>query len=111
MIGHNNTNSERFGQLNTGKLQACTEIADRVVKFRDTYFAGKKITVTSGWRSKENNAREGGASKSQHLTGRAIDFKIAGVSASVVGATAAKSKMFGWTKTYSTWTHVDIRKG
>lgn len=111
MIGHNNTNGERFGQLTTGKLQACTEIANRVVKFRDTYFAGKKITVTSGWRSRENNAREGGASKSQHLTGRAIDFKIAGVSASVVEATAKKSKMFGWTKAYSTWTHVDIRRG
>ena len=111
MIGHNNTDSERYRQLTTGKLQACTEIANRVVKFRDTYFAGKQITITSGWRSVENNAREGGVSNSQHLYGRAVDFKIAGVSSAQVEATAKKSKMFSYVKKYSTWTHADIRRG
>jgi len=110
MIGNNNRANERFAQLTTGQLQACTEIADRVLKFRNTYFPGKNITVTSGWRSKENNAREGGASRSQHLTGRAIDFKIAGASAALVTSYAKKSKMFMFVKGYSTWTHVDIRR-
>lgn len=111
MIGNNNTASERLKDLTTAKLQSCTEIANRVVKFRDTYFAGKKLTITSGWRSVENNKREGGVSNSQHLTGRAVDFKISGVSASEVASKAKKSGMFAYVKGYSTWTHADIRKG
>ena len=111
MIGNNNTASERLKDLTTAKLQSCTEIANRVVKFRDTYFAGKKLTITSGWRSVANNKREGGVSNSQHLTGRAVDFKISGVSASEVASKAKKSGMFAYVKGYSTWTHADIRKG
>lgn len=110
MIGNNNKANERFAQLTVDKLQSCTEIANRVLKFRNTYFSGKKITVSSGWRSLENNAREGGASESQHLTGRAIDFKIAGVSANTVTAIAKKSRLFIFVKGYKTWTHVDIRR-
>lgn len=111
MIGNNNSSSERFAQLTPDKLQSCTEVANRLLKFRDTYFSGKSVTITSGWRSKENNAREGGASKSQHLVGRAVDFKISGISANVVTNTAIKSKLFGYVKGYNTWTHVDIRRG
>lgn len=110
MIGNNNTNSERFRQLTAGKLQACTEIANRVVQFRDRYFPGRTITITSGWRSVENNAREGGVSNSQHLTGRAVDMKIAGVTPSTVAQKAIASKMFVFVKKYDTWIHVDIRK-
>lgn len=111
MIGHGNTSSERFEELNEAKLNNCVNIANRVRDFCDTHFAGKKLTVTSGWRSKANNTREGGVSNSQHLTGRAMDFKISRVSASTVASRARSSKMFSYVKEYSTWVHVDIRNG
>ncbi len=111
MIGHNNTSSERKQDLTVGKLQGCKEIANRVMEFCNTYYPGKKVIITSGWRSVANNKREGGVSNSQHLTGRAVDFKIQGVNASHLGATAKKSRMFMFTKTYTSWVHVDIRRG
>lgn len=111
MIGNNNSSGERYAQLTPDKLQSCAEIANRLLKFRDTYFSGRKVTITSGWRSIENNAKEGGASKSQHLTGRAIDFKISGITAARVTSVAKNSKLFGYVKGYDTWTHVDIRRG
>jgi len=112
MIGNNNTANERFKQLTTAKLQACTEIADRVLRFRNAYFKNQNsIIVTSGWRSVENNAREGGVANSQHLTGRAMDFKLLGVNATTVANLAKKSGMFSYVKPYKTWVHVDIRRG
>lgn len=109
MIGHNNKPNERVSDLTKGKLANCESVANRLMQFRDTYFSGKTITITSGWRSIANNNREGGVSNSQHLYGRAIDFKISGVSASTVASVAKKSKMFSYVKPYSTWTHVDVR--
>jgi uncharacterized protein YcbK (DUF882 family) len=43
-----------------------------------TYF-GKPIVVTSWLRVPSHNARIGGASKSMHLTGLAVDFNVKGV--------------------------------
>jgi hypothetical protein len=46
-------------------------------KFRD-YF-GKPIVITSWLRVPSHNKRIGGASKSMHLTGLAVDFNVKGV--------------------------------
>ena len=109
MIGHNNKANERISDLTEIKLANCQAIADRVMQFRNKYFSGKTITITSGWRSVANNKREGGVSNSQHLKGRAIDFKLAGVDASTLAKAAKNSGMFTYVKGYSSWVHVDVR--
>lgn len=109
LIGHNNKDNERLKELTTGKLANCEATVERLQKFCDTYFRGAKVTVTSGWRSVPNNKREGGVSNSQHLRGRAMDFKIAGVSAYTVYQKAKESRMFSYVGKYSTWTHIDVR--
>lgn len=38
------------------------------------------ITITSGWRSRAKNTKIGGATNSQHLTAKAADFTVPGVS-------------------------------
>lgn len=109
MLGHNNQDSERVADLTKGKVAACEAIANRVMEFRDKYFSGKQVIVTSGWRSIANNKREGGVSNSQHLKGTAMDLKIIGVSPGVVASRAKSSGMFKYVKPYSTWVHVDVR--
>ena len=110
MLGHNNQPSERKAELTLAKLANCKAIADRVKDFvNSSNFKGAKVTVNSGWRSTANNKREGGVSNSQHLLGRAIDFKISGHSAKTVANAAIKSKSFSYTKEYSSWVHVDVR--
>lgn len=41
---------------------------------------GRKIVVTSGYRSPSHNRRVGGAKRSQHMTCKAVDFRVPGVS-------------------------------
>lgn len=54
-------------------------VADRV---REHF--GKPITVSSGRRCANHNARVGGVSNSRHLSGKAMDFCVSGKSASQV---------------------------
>ena len=110
LIGHNNKPSERLAELTTGKLANCKAAVERLIKFCNAYFSGKKIEITSGWRSTANNAREGGVNNSQHLYGRAIDFKIANVPPYKVFEAARNSNMFSGVGKYPDFTHVDIRK-
>lgn len=110
MLGHGNQPSERLSELTKGKMANCKAIADRLNEFVSKYYRGKKITVTSGWRSTANNARENGVDKSFHLQGRAIDFKISGTQASDVFEKAKQSGMFNGVGKYRSWTHIDVRK-
>lgn len=81
MIGHNNTNSDRKTELTKDILFNCKTIAERLQSYKNTYFGGNSIQITSGWRSKRNNASVGGQNgKHGHLYGNAIDFKIIGKS-------------------------------
>lgn len=60
-------------------------LAERVLQpARERY--GKPITVNSGYRSPAVNARVGGASSSQHLTGQAADI--------TTGSKAENRKLF-----------------
>ena len=54
-------------------------VADRV---REHF--GKAITVSSGRRCANHNARVGGVSNSRHLSGKAMDFSVSGKSATQV---------------------------
>ena len=49
---------------------------------------GTPLTITSGYRTPAHNKACGGAAYSQHLYGRAADFKIAGVGPDTVAAYA-----------------------
>ena len=109
MLKHNNQANEIKSDLTLSKTANAEAIANRIYEFVNTYFRGKKITITSGFRTIANNKREGGVSNSQHLQGRAADFKVAGVSAKTLAKTAKNSGMFSYVGEYSTWVHVDVR--
>ena len=49
---------------------------------------GKPLTITSAYRTPAHNKTSGGAAYSQHLYGRAADFKVAGIAPDVVAAYA-----------------------
>lgn len=68
---------------------------------------GKAIIINSGYRSPSHNKRVGGASKSQHLYGKAVDIVVRGVKPSVVYREA--DKLFNGVGKYNTFTHVDTR--
>ena len=75
---------------------------------------GKPILITSGFRSKSWNKKQGGATSSQHLTASAADIKIPGVSTSVLAHTIealiGEGKMKqGGIGVYNSWVHYDIR--
>jgi Peptidase M15 len=68
------------------------------------------LTVTSGYRSPEHNARVGGARNSQHTHGNAFDISTAGMSQPQVGALidAAQAAGFRGVGVYPTNVHFDV---
>ena len=77
----------------------------RLQELRD-YF-NSPLIIHSAYRCPDHNVAIGGASKSQHMTGRATDFHISGHSLSAI-----KSKVFelwenGGIGTYSSFFHTD----
>ena len=71
---------------------------------------GKPITVISGYRCPARNKVVGGAPKSQHVLGKAADIMVKDMTPEQVAKAADKIKAFRGIGTYSTFTHVDIRK-
>lgn len=53
------------------------ELIDILCEIREHYNA--PVTINSGYRCPEHNAKIGGAPKSQHVTGSAADFTVKGV--------------------------------
>ena len=70
------------------------------------------VTVTSACRCIAHNMKVGGASRSQHIFGRACDIKALNVSPGVVFSflTANYSGRFGF-GLYDSFVHVDTRSG
>lgn len=62
------------------------ELVSILQKIREHF--GKALIITSGYRTPAHNKTCGGAAYSQHLYGRAADFKIAGVGPDTVAAYA-----------------------
>lgn len=74
----------------------------------------KSISITSGYRSPEHNAKVKGAKDSQHVKGTAADIKVAGMTpkevALVIEGLIEKGKIKqGGIGIYPGWVHYDIR--
>ena len=63
-----------------------SEMEEKLIKTADKVRAhfGNSITVSSGRRCAKHNAKVGGVSNSRHLSGKAMDFCVSGISASMV---------------------------
>ena len=88
-----------------------TEMKEKVVKIADGARAhfGAEGTVVSGLRCKTHNANEGGVSNSRHMSGKAIDLRIKGVSADSLLAYIQKQPGVRYAyKINSTNVHFDI---
>jgi len=73
---------------------------------------GKPVIITSAYRSKKYNKSIGGVSNSAHILGKAIDFKVIGVSIKEVRQYIKHN--FGWLGIkglgiYRTFTHIDCK--
>ena len=63
-----------------------SDMEEKLIKTADKvreYF-GKSITVSSGRRCTKHNSRVGGVSNSRHLSGKAMDFCVSGMSSDLV---------------------------
>lgn len=75
-------------------------------KIRD--WAGKPVTINSGYRTSSYNEKIGGAKNSYHVKGRAADIVVSGKTPLEVARKAETLGMKGIIK-YSTFVHVDTR--
>jgi uncharacterized protein YcbK (DUF882 family) len=91
-------------------------VAENLQVLRD--FVGSPIKVNSAYRCKEHNKRIGGASRSQHVLGKASDIVVKGFTPDEVYDIVqnlrrnpiVKGVIFQGLGRYNTFTHVDIRK-
>lgn len=61
------------------ELQRLSDTCRIVQGIKNRYYPGGRLSVRSGWRSRRNNTNQKGSAKnSQHLYGRAVDFRIEG---------------------------------
>jgi uncharacterized protein YcbK (DUF882 family) len=87
-------------------------LSEQLEALRD--YLGKPIQVTSGYRSKEHNAKIGGAKNSTHVNGMAADIKVKGLSPlevyNAIEKLIADGKMKqGGLGLYRSWIHYDFR--
>ena len=72
------------------------------------------ISITSGYRSPEHNAKVKGAKDSQHVKGTAVDFKVQGLKPKEVAVIVERLIKEGKIKQggigiYPSWVHYDTR--
>jgi uncharacterized protein YcbK (DUF882 family) len=81
-----------------------------VERLRDHF--GAAVTINSAFRCENHNRSVGGASNSQHLTGRACDVVVEGVGPDSVAQhlETTYEDRYGIGR-YNTFTHVDTRSG
>ena len=103
-----NTPANIKNQITKNILANCQEIAVRLTDFCNRHFPGKKIIVTSGYRTSQNNAKtEGSAKGSYHKVGKAIDFHLQGVSTPLLHQKFKQYWSYGL-GTYSWGLHVSL---
>ena len=93
-------------------LQNIQVLAEQLQVIRDEI--GKPISITSGYRSPNHNARIGGAKHSFHVRGMAADIQVAGMHPMDVKKVILKLMnegkiLKGGLKAYKSWTHYDTR--
>ena len=90
-------------------------IAPRLVMVLESIRAhfGAAVTINSGYRTPEHNAKVGGVAHSQHCYGMAADISVSGQKPETVAA-FARSIMPGWggVGVYAKkgFTHIDVRE-
>ncbi len=101
---------------NGQRMPATKSLVTEIMRIADTLqdirelFGDRPMIVTSWYRDPATNRRVGGARKSRHLTGGAVDFKISGVSPAEV-----QRRLDPWwgqrggLASASTFTHIDNR--
>lgn len=99
MLGNNNTNAQRKSEVTIAVLSNVYSTAQALQRFLDTYYPGRTVTITSGWRSVANNTNSGGHPKSKHLYGLAVDFNVSGESISRL-ISKLSSAWNGYVKSY-----------
>lgn len=105
--------ASKDGAAFPGLVKANLEVlADQLEALRSQL--GASIKILSGFRSKEHNAKIGGALKSLHVTGQAADITVSGVTPAAVYAAIEdlikSGKMReGGLGLYARWVHYDTR--
>jgi len=84
------------------------KLCEKLEEFR-IFIGNKPITIISQYRCYKRNKIVGGAPKSQHLYGRAVDIVVDGMTPKEVYDAAIKFGFRG-VGVYDTFCHVDIRK-
>lgn len=75
-----------------------------------THF-GVPVTISSGYRTPQYNAKVGGAAHSQHCYGMAADIVVKGQTPETVAAYARQLMPdWGGVGVYKSFTHVDVRE-
>jgi hypothetical protein len=88
-------------------IQNIIKITKQLEIVRSDY-GGRSITVTSGYRSPRINKQIGGASKSIHMSGLAVDFRISGIDPFAVYRRYDPT-FIGGLASSSVFTHMDLR--
>ena len=95
----------------------CLQCGQDVVDYRLAFYLdairehfAAPVLITSGNRCPEYNARIGGVVDSQHLSGRAADIQVTGVSPKCVADFADELDIPGLGR-YPNFTHIDTRSG
>jgi len=88
-------------------VKLCSTLLDRLQKIRTE--AGRPVIINSGYRCSGHNRAVGGASGSQHLEGKAADFRIPGLSIQQQRQLAEKYFPDGGVGFYNNFVHVDVR--
>lgn len=114
-----NFNFEEFKSKDGAKtpLEAkinIVKLACNLQRLRD--YLNKPIIINSGYRSPNHNKNVGGAKNSQHVTGKASDIRVSGISPEKIKEAIEhlilKGDMLqGGIGIYNTFVHYDIRKG
>lgn len=88
-------------------------IAPRLVMVLETIRThfGAAVTINSGYRTPEYNAKVGGVARSQHCYGTAADIVVKGQTPEAVAA-FARTLMPDWggVGVYKSFTHIDVRE-
>lgn len=88
-------------------------VAPRLVMVLESIRAhfGAAVTINSGYRTPEYNAKVGGAAHSQHCYGMAADIVVKGQTPEAVAA-FARTLMPDWggVGVYKSFTHIDVRE-
>lgn len=99
---HNQTDKPDFDVLMNIEM-----VANLLEIYREKLFNERPVIITSGWRSEDYNKKIGGAKKSFHLSGLAVDFVVQGYEPYYV-YTLLDNVHKGGLEKARTWTHLDL---